>query len=43
MNGEGQVLSDGSVSARIYITGRAHEEENIHLTTTDAMLYATKV
>ncbi len=43
MNGEGQVLSDGSISARIYITGRAHEEENIHLTTTDAMLYATKV
>lgn len=43
MNGEGQVLSDGSISARIYITGRAHEEENVHLTTTDAMLYATKV
>ena len=31
MNGEGQVLNDGSISARIYITGRAHEEENINL------------
>lgn len=43
MNGEGQVLNDGSISARIYITGRAHEEENINLTATDIQLYATKV
>ena len=43
MNGEGQLLNDGSISARIYITGRAHEEENINLTTTDAQLFATKV
>ena len=43
MNGEGQLLSDGSISARVYITGRAHEEENIHLSTTDMQLYATKV
>jgi len=43
MNGEGQLLSDGSVSARIYITGRAHEEENINLTATDIQLYATKI
>lgn len=42
MNGEGQLLSDGSVSARIYITGRAHEEENINLTATEIQLYATK-
>ena len=43
MNGEGQLLSDGSISARIYVTGRAHEEENIHLTATDIQLYATKI
>lgn len=43
MNGEGQLLNDGSISARIYITGRAHEEENINLTATDIRLYATKV
>ena len=43
MNGEGQLLSDGSISARIYITGRAHEEENINLTATDIKLYATKI
>lgn len=43
MNGEGQLLSDGSVSARIYITGRAHEEENINLTATEIQLYATKI
>jgi len=42
MNGEGQLLSDGSVSARIYITGRAHEEENINLTATEIQLYAKK-
>lgn len=43
MNGEGQVLNDGSISARIYITGRAHEEENINLTATDVQLFATKI
>lgn len=43
MNGEGQLLNDGSVSARIYITGRAHEEENINLTATEIQLYATKI
>ena len=43
MNGEGQLLSDGSISARIYITGRAHEEENINLTATEIQLYATKI
>lgn len=43
MNGEGKVLSDGSISARIYVTGRAHEEENINLTATDIQLYATKI
>jgi hypothetical protein len=43
MNGEGQLLNDGSISARIFITGRAHEEENINLSTTDAQLYATKI
>ena len=43
MNGEGQLLNDGSISARIYITGRAHEEENVNLTATDVQLFATKV
>ena len=43
MNGEGQLLNDGSISARVYITGRAHKEENINLTATDAQLYATKI
>ena len=43
MNGEGQLLSDGSISARIFITGRAHEEENINLTATEIQLYATKI
>ena len=43
MNGEGQLLNDGSISARIYITGRAHEEENINLSATDVKLYATKI
>ena len=43
MNGEGQLLNDGSISARVYITGRAHEEANIHLTTTNAVLYAVKM
>jgi hypothetical protein len=43
MNGEGQLLNDGSISARVYITGRAHEEENINLTATDVQLFATKV
>ena len=42
MNGEGQLLSDGAISAHIYITGRAHEEQNINLTATNAQLYATK-
>ena len=42
MNGEGQLLNDGSISARIYITGRAHEEENINITATDVQLFATK-
>ena len=42
MNGEGQVLKDGSISARIYVTGRAHEEENINLTATEIQLYAQK-
>lgn len=43
MNGEGQLLNDGSISARVFITGRAHEEENINLSTTDVQLYATKI
>ena len=43
MNGEGQLLNDGSISARIYVTGRAHEEENINLTATNIQLYAKKV
>lgn len=43
MNGEGQLLNDGSISARIYITGRAHEQENVNLTATDIQLYATKI
>lgn len=43
MNGEGKLLNDGSISARIFITGRAHEQENVHLTTTEMLLYATKV
>ena len=43
MNGEGKMLNDGSISARIYITGRAHEEENINLTATSVQLYAQKV
>lgn len=42
MNGEGEILNNGDITARIYITGRAHEEENINLTATDVMLYATK-
>lgn len=43
MNGEGKLLNDGSISARIYVTGRAHEEENIHLTATEIQLYANKM
>lgn len=43
MSGEGQVLSDGYISARICITGRSNEEENVHLTATDVMLYAIKI
>lgn len=42
MNGEGQLLNDGSISARIYITGRAHEQANINLTATEVQLFATK-